>query len=840
MKYVNKNIVVIISGVIIITSLMTTPTTLAETTPGEDGNRTIYAILIGGSNDPSWEPVRDFYNLLINNGANGSNVSVFLAEDGTPSSSPEIVDGRATLDNLTGAITYIASHIDEDDLFIFFIEWHGNGYLGYVPDDNNNIALHGYFGNTPEISEPGDELDYEENELELSVFCAPKGAKDGRDFHYGIGEWGVTWHPGNSTLMRLQRYKVLSHFTDIYVEVIGYVSDNDTYIERFTDYALGDFNKDGWIVTTQGEIEDWDEDGNLPYNRTTGEFDDDDWGNLDGYEDNCYHGHSGLGGINFTIFDANLDNHADIDIEPDGALEVDGTDSDNDGCIDGFDLNDDGDLDDWVTIDETMSIYRDSLTDDQFRDYMDQIEYTTKVFIINTCYSGGFVFDLSADDTIVMSGSREVCRAATGFFPRRLCEAFGTYSDEADTNDDGNVSFMEAFNHASIHPHNGCGLGMDRFQYDDNGDGISHEDPLPNGSDGDIGSSIFLWGRLFLLDAPTITGPSSGQPGVKYNYTFVTTDPEGDDVYYRIKWGDGNDSGWIGPYASGEEITVNHTWTSPGDYEIRARAKDIHNNQSSWSKGVNIVMENESPDRPTIDGPTNGEAGTPYNYTFVSTDPDDNDLYYYIEWGDDTFEEWIGPYASDEEVTLSHTWSEKGIYTIRAKAKDIYDAESDWETLEVSMPVYVNEGCAQGTQITMAVGTPGTTKNIEDIEVGEHILSYDPIYQVVTIAEVIGVYEFTEDLPKYHLIFNDNLQATPRHTLFINGTEWMEAGDAQEDVDSLLENQPGSEIVGQSVIFSIEKTTADQNTKFYDLAIRPLEGEACGYWADGYLVGGFN
>jgi len=35
---------------------------------------------------------------------------------------------------------------------------------------------------------------------------------------------------------------------------------------------------------------------------------------------------------------------------------------------------------------------------------------------------------------------------------------------------------------------------------------------------------------------------------------------------------------------------------------------------------------------------------------------------------------------------VSHTWAERGIYTIIAKAIDIYGAESDWGTLLITMP----------------------------------------------------------------------------------------------------------------------------------------------------------
>jgi len=92
------------------------------------------------------------------------------------------------------------------------------------------------------------------------------------------------------------------------------------------------------------------------------------------------------------------------------------------------------------------------------------------------------------------------------------------------------------------------------------------------------------------------------------------------------------------------------------------------------------------PNPPEISGETEGIAGEEYNYTFLADDPEGHDVYYYIDWGDDHVEEWIGPYSSGEDKTVRHTWSEQGTYEIKTKAKDIYDVESDWTTLEVTMP----------------------------------------------------------------------------------------------------------------------------------------------------------
>jgi len=105
---------------------------------------------------------------------------------------------------------------------------------------------------------------------------------------------------------------------------------------------------------------------------------------------------------------------------------------------------------------------------------------------------------------------------------------------------------------------------------------------------------------------------------------------------------------------------------------------------------INVILEttifNDPPNKPTITGPTNGEAGQSYDYDFIAIDPDGNDIRFYIKWGDGFEDGWLGPYASGTAITKSHTWSDEGYYTIEAKAKDIHDEESEWGTLTVSMP----------------------------------------------------------------------------------------------------------------------------------------------------------
>jgi len=100
-----------------------------------------------------------------------------------------------------------------------------------------------------------------------------------------------------------------------------------------------------------------------------------------------------------------------------------------------------------------------------------------------------------------------------------------------------------------------------------------------------------------------------------------------------------------------------------------------------------IIEENNPPSAPIITGETQGQYGESYDYTFVSTDRENQDVRYYIEWGDGTDSGWLGAYSSGQEITVSHSWDEEDTYTIRAKAKDTLEAESRWGTLEVTMPV---------------------------------------------------------------------------------------------------------------------------------------------------------
>jgi uncharacterized repeat protein (TIGR01451 family)/fimbrial isopeptide formation D2 family protein len=87
------------------------------------------------------------------------------------------------------------------------------------------------------------------------------------------------------------------------------------------------------------------------------------------------------------------------------------------------------------------------------------------------------------------------------------------------------------------------------------------------------------------------SGSSSGTPGTEYTYTSSTTDPDGDQVMYMFDWDDGTDSGWLGPYDSGQTVSAKHTWSTQGSYSVKVKAKDMPSfEDSEWSDSLSVSM----------------------------------------------------------------------------------------------------------------------------------------------------------------------------------------------------------------------------------------------------------
>ncbi|MCK4901973.1 MAG: agmatine deiminase family protein [Thermoplasmatales archaeon] len=81
----------------------------------------------------------------------------------------------------------------------------------------------------------------------------------------------------------------------------------------------------------------------------------------------------------------------------------------------------------------------------------------------------------------------------------------------------------------------------------------------------------------------SINGSTNGKPGETYEYCINVNDPDEDDLYVLWEWGDGDTTGWLGPYAYAEEFCASHSWDDEGTFTIKVKVRDIHGAESDWA-----------------------------------------------------------------------------------------------------------------------------------------------------------------------------------------------------------------------------------------------------------------
>ena len=139
-----------------------------------------------------------------------------------------------------------------------------------------------------------------------------------------------------------------------------------------------------------------------------------------------------------------------------------------------------------------------------------------------------------------------------------------------------------------------------------------------------------------------------------------------------------------------KEISNNHIESAPcidGEGSIYIVSDNRYEGAACYLHCFGTVENNQPPEMIFLDGTINGVVSEIYEYEFYADDSNNNPVAYYVDWGDDTNSGWTIDYIHLQSVFLWHRWSEEGTYTIKVKAKDTVGAESDWMTLEITMPV---------------------------------------------------------------------------------------------------------------------------------------------------------
>ncbi len=124
-------------------------------------------------------------------------------------------------------------------------------------------------------------------------------------------------------------------------------------------------------------------------------------------------------------------------------------------------------------------------------------------------------------------------------------------------------------------------------------------------------------------DKPTINGGpiGNGVTGKEYEFTFTSTDPDGEQIKFTVEWGDGetDNSDFVD---SGSEFTVSHKWSGIGSKTIRVFVTDESDSMSKEetfkvtivpdSSGSEDVLGNSSKKKDDED-----EAGFPWLWVII-------------------------------------------------------------------------------------------------------------------------------------------------------------------------------------------------------------------------------
>ena len=162
-------------------------------------------------------------------------------------------------------------------------------------------------------------------------------------------------------------------------------------------------------------------------------------------------------------------------------------------------------------------------------------------------------------------------------------------------------------------------------------------------------------------------------------------DPDGIIAWYA--WDYDGDPYWD-TVGGEEDITVTYTWDEPGSYEVTLEVSDVDSHADTLTRIIEVTMDHPPLTPSMPQGPSSGKIEVSYEYTAVTTDPDEDSILYLFNWGDGTTSSWIGPLTSGQSAHAVHTWGAIGTYDVKVQAKDIHNIPSDWSP---SMIVSITE-----------------------------------------------------------------------------------------------------------------------------------------------------
>ena len=197
-----------------------------------------------------------------------------------------------------------------------------------------------------------------------------------------------------------------------------------------------------------------------------------------------------------------------------------------------------------------------------------------------------------------------------------------------------------------------------------------------------IYSECFIDYQMYSVEYEAGSIPSFIVDGI--NDINYATEPDTYVSFHGVAAGGEKPYTWHWDFGNGYESDARdptHKFEQVGYYNVTLTVED---NQGNIKSDTDEIIIDTRPTKPTIKGPKKGDPNKEYTYEISATDPDGDDLWYYVSWHDGNIEE-TEFFPSGQAIKFKHSWTNPGYYQIYVAAIDKYGLYDD-NHLEVSLP----------------------------------------------------------------------------------------------------------------------------------------------------------
>ena len=113
-----------------------------------------------------------------------------------------------------------------------------------------------------------------------------------------------------------------------------------------------------------------------------------------------------------------------------------------------------------------------------------------------------------------------------------------------------------------------------------------------NNVDDSISKIIDIRNKNRAPSNPIIYGENTGEKNNEYSFTVVSKDLDNNSIKYVFNWSDGTNNTITNYIQNNTNVTVNHTWTKKGYYEIEIYAEDENLAKSDITKWIILIDVN--------------------------------------------------------------------------------------------------------------------------------------------------------------------------------------------------------------------------------------------------------